>query len=92
MALVQLLTEHPELPRASWRITESALEGHLYGPAVGYFDGLTAYAEVVGGGILPVREYASDGQTLRLHELSTVWRDVPVVIGVGVPVNAAVAA
>ena len=92
MALVQLLTEHPELPEATWRVGGDTLAGHMYGPAVGYFDGLAAYAKVLGGGILQGGEYTLEGQALRLHELSTVWRDVRVVVGVGVPVNVAVTA
>ncbi|WP_063735576.1 hypothetical protein [Streptomyces sp. RTd22] len=84
-ALVQILKEHPDLPEALWTVNGATLNGHVYGPNVGNFDALRAYAETFGGSIRPRHSYDLDGQTLRVHELTARWRDVRLVVAVSVP-------
>lgn len=86
MALVQLLQEHPELPRAYWHVGAGLdlLDGHLYGDSVS-FDSLRAYADALGGSIRAGHTLEHNGQTLRSHRLVTVWRDVPVELRVSLP-------
>lgn len=89
-ALVQLLTEHPELPTAGWSIGSVIhdLSGHLYGG----MPELAAYAEVLGGSVRAAdATYVLRGQEVRRHALKTVWRDVPVEVAVTLPVAAEVA-
>lgn len=86
-ALVQLLQEHPELPEALWTVNGATLHGHVYGPNAGHFDALRAYAEVFGGSIRPRHSYRLGEETLRVHELTTCWRDVRLVVAVSVPVG-----
>jgi hypothetical protein len=85
MALVELLQAHPDLPAASWDIQEGdkpVLHGHIHR---GDMSALRLYAEVLGGGIRPVRDFELAGQQVRSHYLTTVWRDVPVELVVVVP-------
>ncbi|CAL9501550.1 hypothetical protein [Streptomyces sp. enrichment culture] len=91
IALVQLLMEHPTLPVAAWSIDSiiPTLHGHLH---EGGMEALAAYADVLGGSIRAGHEYPYQGQRLRSHRLSTVWRDVRVEIAVALPVASAVAA
>jgi hypothetical protein len=94
LALVELLQAHPERPAASWDIQtgdKPVLHGHIHR---GDMDALRAYAEALGGGIRPVRDYELGGRLVRSHYLTTVWRDVPVELVVVVPlrVSAGVAA
>ena len=84
-ALVQLLQEHQTLPEALWTVNGAELRGHVYGPAAGCFDALRAYAETFGGSIRPRHSYELGGQTLRVQELTTCWRDVRLVVAVSVP-------
>ncbi|MEU7399951.1 hypothetical protein [Streptomyces sp. NPDC044948] len=93
VALVQLLTEHPKLPTASWAIGSIIhdLTGHLYGG----MSELDAYVEVLGGSVSAAADsYLLRGQKVRRHVLKAVWRDVPVEVAVTLPVaeNAQVAA
>ncbi|NEB83931.1 hypothetical protein G3I43_07025 [Streptomyces anulatus] len=89
-ALVQLLSENPSLPMASWSVGEFILHGHLHGAG---FEELGRFAGVLGGSIRPERDYLFDGRMVRTHRLSSVWRDIPVEVVVVVPVaDAAVAA
>lgn len=92
-ALVQLLTEHPELQAAGWSIdsVNPTLHGHLH---EGGMAALAAYADLLGGSVRAGHEFVYGGERLRSHRLSTVWRDVPVEIAVALPVaqNAQVAA
>ncbi|WP_406143686.1 hypothetical protein [Streptomyces anulatus] len=81
-ALVQLLSENPQLPAATWSIGEFALHGHLHGG----FGALGRYAGVLGGSIRPVADYPFDGRMVRTHRLSSVWRDIPVQVDVVLPV------
>lgn len=91
-ALVQLLTEHPELPAVSWDIQigdRPVLHGHIH---YGDMDALRVYAEALGGSIRPVRDFELAGRPVRSHYLTTVWRDVPVEVVAVVPLSAGVAA
>ncbi|MFE5628435.1 hypothetical protein [Streptomyces sp. NPDC056543] len=91
LALVQLLQEHPELPRATWTVDESTgtLHGHLHS---GEFAPLNSYAEVLGGSIRPHKDFPLQGQMVRPHYLHAAWRDIPVEVVVVLPVPVAVAA
>lgn len=92
-ALAELLREHPELPEVVWHVgLTGALDGHMHGPAVGDFDGLARYADLMGGAIRPTHTYDMDGTTYRVHELRAVWRDVLVLVSVGIAEFAAVSA
>ncbi|MFY0511840.1 hypothetical protein ACOMD4_15860 [Streptomyces anulatus] len=84
-ALVQLLSENPNLPAATWTIGEHALHGHLH---EGGFGALGRYAGVLGGSIRPVADFPLDGQAMRSHYLCATWRDVAVEVVVIVPVAA----
>jgi len=92
-ALVQLLTEHPELQAAGWSIdsVNPTLHGHLH---EGGMAALAAYADLLGGAVRFSHEFVYGGERLRSHRLSTVWRDVRVEVAVALPVaqNAQVAA
>ena len=89
MALVQLLQEHPELPRAYWHVGAGLdlLDGQLWGDSAS-FDTLRAYANVLGGSIRAGHDFERNGQTLRSHQLVTVWRDVAVELRVSLPLAA----
>jgi len=89
MALVELVTEHPELPVPTWShgTISTSLHGHLHGAG---FDELNAYAEVLGGSIAPGRDYEFNGQMMRPHYLNAVWRDVQVTVVVVLPAPVAV--
>ncbi|MBZ6085867.1 hypothetical protein KVH15_33330 [Streptomyces olivaceus] len=86
IALVQLLEEHPDLPVAEWSMTSvtSELRGFVYR---GGMAELALYAEVLGGSITAAdRAHEDQGQQVRAHRLSSVWRDVSVLITVVLPV------
>lgn len=87
-ALVQLLTDHPELPPVSWDIQSGdrpVLHGHIHR---GDMDALRLYAEALGGSIRPVHDFDLGGRPVRSHYLTTVWRDVPVELVTVVPLRA----
>jgi hypothetical protein len=86
-ALVQLLTEHPDLPPTEWSLTSVVpeLRGFVYG---GDMASLGAFADVVGGSVRAENTYEYRGETVRRHVLKAVWRDVPVVVVVALPVAA----
>jgi len=87
-ALVQLLTENPDLPAAEWSMSSvmPELRGFVYG---GGLDELAQYAEVLGGTVqAATNTYVDQGREVRAHWLSSKWRDVPVVITVALPVAA----
>lgn len=89
--LVQLLAEHPELPEVIWHVgLTGVLDGHMHGPSVGDFDGLAAYADLMGGSIRPKHTYTVGETTYRSHELRAVWRDVTVLVSVGIAESAPV--
>ncbi len=85
-ALVQLLQEHPHLTAAEWSI--SSVTGELCGFV--YRAGMKAlaqYADVLGGSIQADKHtYEDQGRQVRAHRLSSVWRDVRVVVTVSLPV------
>jgi len=84
-ALVQLLTENPNLPVATWTIGEHTLHGHLHSAG---FEELGRYAGVLGGSIRPVADFPLGGQAMRSHYLTSVWRDVSVEVVAVLPVAA----
>ncbi|MBX9392211.1 hypothetical protein K4749_01020 [Streptomyces sp. TRM72054] len=91
-ALVQLLQEHPNLAAAEWSISSviPSLRGFVFG---GDMAALAAYADVLGGSIRASKNTHEDqGQRVRSHRLTTVWRDVPVEIVVALPVPVAAVA
>lgn len=85
IALTQLLKEHPDLPEAGWSI--GSIIHDLHGSLYGGMESLAAYAEVLGGSVQAAEEtFELRGQRVRRHVLRTVWRDVPVEVGVLLPV------
>lgn len=86
-ALVQLLTEHPELSDAGWSIGSVLPELHGFVHADS-LTALTAYQDVLGGDVYAANCYEHLGRTMRRHVLNTVWRDVPVEVVVALPVAA----
>lgn len=88
-ALVQLLTEHPELSeRMSWSISRShaVLCGFIHD---GGMPVLVGCAQIMGGSIRPDdHTHESGGQRKRTHVLSSTWRDVPVQVLLPLPVAA----
>lgn len=88
-ALQQLLLEHPELPIAGWSISPYGdLSGHLHDASMA---DLAAYAGVLGGTVRPGPDYTFDGQVVRPHRLTTLWRDVSVTVVVVLPAPAVLA-
>lgn len=86
VALVQLLTEYPELPVATWTVEDTgSLHGHLHSQS---FAELDSYAALMGGSVRPGRDYEFRGQLVRPHRLATKWRDVEVSLVVVLPVGA----
>ncbi|KOV86112.1 MULTISPECIES: hypothetical protein [unclassified Streptomyces] len=86
-ALVELLTEHPDLSdHVSWSINRinPALTGYILD---GGMDVLAECAAVLGGSIRAGDEYRRDGRRVRQHVLKATWRDVPVVVLVSAPVR-----
>lgn len=88
MALVQLLTEHPNLPAANWSVDayNGSLHGHLH---VESFGALNAYVRLMGGSVRASKRTRLAGDhEVRTHWLSTRWRDVPVEVAIALPVPA----
>jgi hypothetical protein len=86
-ALVQLLTEHPELSEAlSWTISRSepALIGYVHD---GGMSVLAECARILGGSVRASdKTYQRGSQVVRQHVLSSLWRDVPVQVLLSLPV------
>lgn len=86
-ALVQLLTEHPDLSEhVSWSIGRTAptLTGYIVDGAMSVLADCAGY---LGGSVRAGREYESGAERLRQHVLTARWRDVPVEVVVSVPVR-----
>lgn len=85
-ALAQLLTEHPELPAATWSIGRETgtLRGTIHDDETP-FESLGAYAHVLDGSIRAGFAFEVHRQELRSHELRATWRDVRVQVDVYVP-------
>lgn len=86
LALVQLLTEHPELPRATWYVGDESgdLHGHLHAE----FDAFTEYVHLLGGSVRAAKNTRLvDGREVRSCWLTAMWRDVPVTVAITLPVQ-----
>lgn len=85
-ALVQLQTEHPELPELFWTIT---LSGRLSGSRFNAFDAraaMHAFVAVVGGEPYEMRRPSKDdepGETTFTTILDVTWRDVRLYLAMG---------
>ena len=88
-ALVQLLTEYPDLPTLAWRISDHAsLANTLYGSGPNSEDPrpiVAAWAEALGGEVAET-PFNLDGEARVEFAVRTVWRDVPVRICMSYPV------
>jgi hypothetical protein len=84
MALVQLLTEYPDLPHASWSVAldTGSLHGHVHTAS---FEALNAYTAVLGGSVRPGGDFPLHQQMMRPHRLHSTWRDVRVEVVVVLP-------
>lgn len=84
MALVQLLTEYPHLPHASWSVDQESgsLHGHVHQAS---FGALGQFAGVLGGSVRPGRDFPLAGRVMRPHNLHATWRDVAVSVTVVLP-------
>lgn len=84
-ALVQLLTEYPELSEViSWSISRS--KPRLFGFAhEGGHEVLARCAGIVGGRVEADGEYKQGGRTMQQFALRSVWRDVLVEVAVALP-------
>lgn len=85
-ALVQLLTERPDLSEhITWSIsrTSPTLTGYIHDGGMGV---LADCADFLGGSIRAGHEYERREVLMRQHVLTSVWRDVPVEVLVSVPV------
>jgi hypothetical protein len=81
-ALLELLTEYPELPQLSWNINiaDSDLRGELYGPeAPAAFAAWAAALEAKPWE--PLTFWADNGELLTSHRFATTWRNVRVSVG-----------
>lgn len=88
-ALVQLLTEHPELSECvSWSISRvgAQLVGFIHD---GGMPVLAECAQIMGGSIRPDdHTHESGGREVRTHVLTSTWRDVRVQVLLPLPVAA----
>jgi hypothetical protein len=92
LALAQLLTEHPELPRLNWSITK---DGHLSGSSFRDDEDvrpvIAAHQHVMGGRVGELRYVPKDtGAEAYTSYLMATWRDVRFHLSVGCPVSALV--
>lgn len=87
-ALVQLLSEHPELSEhMSWSVsrTNAVLVGFVHD---GGMPLLAECADILGGDVQSGQAYEGADGRKRQHVLSAVWRDVRVEILLSLPVAA----
>lgn len=87
-ALVQLLTEHPDLSEhMSWSVsrTNVVLVGFVHD---GGMQVLAECADVLGGSVRAGQAYEGADGKKRQHVLSATWRDVRVEILLSLPVAA----
>lgn len=88
-ALVQLLTEHPDLSEfITWSIsrTRPKLVGYVQGG--GGLTILAACAKYLGAEVESSHVYESGDHRMRQYVVEVVWRDVPVEVMVSLPVAA----
>jgi hypothetical protein len=84
-ALLELLSEHPELPELSWNI--DVADRTLY--ATGNRDALAAWAVVLGvEPMKPLTFKLSSGEPLTSYRLVADWRGVKVSVGFYAPASA----
>jgi hypothetical protein len=86
-ALVQLLTEHPELQRLRWSISP---DGHLSGSAMTMAEdprpAMAAYAAALGGKHMEFWPTDASVQQMFSIWLHVAWRDVELSLWMGCPV------
>jgi hypothetical protein len=95
-ALAALLRELPDVPElrdtalTSWTLTARTpgLHASVGSRAHDPFGVLRRAADRLGGSIRPAGYYGDGGLLFRRHSLHTSWRDLPVVVQVGVRVTA----
>ncbi|GAA2457258.1 hypothetical protein [Streptomyces macrosporus] len=84
-ALVQLLSEFPELPRArAWHVEDNELVGYLHANTVEEYAALDAYEAVLGGAVSRMDFESLDGPHRSVMLVSS-WRDVRVCVRLLVP-------
>lgn len=92
-ALVQLLTEQPDLHKAAWRIpSDGPFAGTLRGSLTSDVDvrpAVAAWAYVLGATPREVPFAFEDVEQVE-YSLETVWRDVPVTLYLSCPLSALV--
>lgn len=91
IALGQLLTEHPELPRIDWSVNAHGFFTAHHSSDEDVRPVVEAYAAVLGGEP-EHHEYSLDGRPRQCFTLRTVWRDVEFDLLVAGPLPVAVAA
>ncbi|MGW4040428.1 hypothetical protein ACWEIM_29830 [Streptomyces sp. NPDC004778] len=81
-ALVQLLSENPNLPFLDWSIADGAapLSGSCLNDDVDMGPVIAAYAEVLGGEVREIEFTGSSGARMYSASVFTTWRDVRVVV------------
>jgi hypothetical protein len=86
-ALILLRKTHPQLPTIAWEISAhpsvAALEGASFGPDA--VDVLLAYADALGGEIVPKHSFDNGGVRMQSLLLATEFADVRVEIRGAVP-------
>lgn len=91
MALVQLLSEHPELPRLDWRIAPVGFYGGaLQGDCSIREDArpvVEAWLQVLGGSVTETT-FTHHDEPMRAFGMTAYWQDVRVELDVRCPVSA----
>ncbi|MBH1938624.1 hypothetical protein I5Q34_30935 [Streptomyces sp. AV19] len=85
MALVRLITAHPDLPRTRWSVDDGILHGHVYGPEADNFTAIRTYASALGGSVRPGVAYEYNGERLRSYRVTALRPGVRVEVAVSVP-------
>lgn len=89
-ALVQLLTEYPDLPTLAWRISDrESLADRVYGSGPRMADPrpvVAVWAEALGGEVVETPFVYDDEENVEFA-VRTVWRDVPVEICMSCPAS-----
>ncbi|MER5750691.1 hypothetical protein [Streptomyces sp. NPDC002088] len=88
IALVQLLTERPDLSEhMSWTVsrTSPVLVGYIHDGGVQVLDDCMKF---LGGSVRADHTYEIGGERMRQHVLTSTWRDVRVEVLLSLPVAA----